>query len=155
MYACLTNKDACYLFCLIKFLIVYEYSLSCEKYQKRAMRSKFNIYVYIYYTLDIENEQQLIPMSCDVPGVGFLPRKCSFLSRKTKLKFRSSMVLIYVCKIITDACYLSCLITFLFMFENSLSCDRVSWFIVVHVNALYSINSEGNIFDFSFLLTTV
>jgi hypothetical protein len=36
------------------------------------MRSKFNIYVYIYYTLDIENEQQLIPMSCDVPGVGFL-----------------------------------------------------------------------------------
>jgi hypothetical protein len=34
-------------------------------------------------------------MSYDAPGVVFLPHKCSFLSRETKLKpFRSSMVLI-------------------------------------------------------------
>jgi len=34
-------------------------------------------------------------MSCDAPGVVFLPHKCYFLSCETKLKpFRSSMVLI-------------------------------------------------------------
>ena len=33
-------------------------------------------------------------MSCDAPGVVFLPHKCSFLSCETALKFRSSMVLI-------------------------------------------------------------
>jgi hypothetical protein len=32
-------------------------------------------------------------MSCEAPGVVFLPRKCSFLSCETKLKFRPSTVL--------------------------------------------------------------
>ena len=35
-----------------------------------------------------------ITMSCDVPVVGFPPRNCSLVSCETKLKFRSSMVLI-------------------------------------------------------------
>ena len=59
------------------------------------MHTKFNIYAYIDYYLDIENEWQLHPLTCDGPGVVFLPHKCSFLSCETKLKlFRSFMVLI-------------------------------------------------------------
>ena len=59
------------------------------------MDTKFDIYVYIEYCLDIENEWQVHHMTCDAPGVVFLPHKCSFLSYETKVKpFRSSMVLI-------------------------------------------------------------
>ena len=59
------------------------------------MHTKFDIYVDNDYCLDIENERQLHPLTCDAPGVVFLPHKCSFLSCETKLKtFRSFMVLI-------------------------------------------------------------
>jgi hypothetical protein len=47
-------------------------------WHKRAMRSKCNIYVHIYYCLDIENEQQLHAMSCDAPGVVFSPTQMFF-----------------------------------------------------------------------------
>jgi len=52
----------------------------------RVMHSKFDIYVYIDYCLDIEYEWQLHPLTFDAPGVIFLPHKCSFLSCEAKLK---------------------------------------------------------------------
>jgi hypothetical protein len=47
-------------------------------------------------------------MSCGAPGVVFLPRKCSFLSCETKLKFRPSMVLFQEGKA-SVPCLISCI----------------------------------------------